>query len=213
MYETEENREQRLLMKKLLLISFALSLVFTLCIPIGVLAKENNSETLWLDSYVNLSIPADTWDEHLAEIPRTTSQIVLESGRHYMIIISGTYARWPDEAWTTPFAESSPMFPSPTGQNGSVGEDAEFLFAIPDGYPITPLPEVPTPTGAILITLDGGSSWLNKVDCRPNDNYRGGHTYNYVVEGQGEPFVAYFLDSNYIDNYGMLKIKIHSLGH
>lgn len=199
-------------MKRLFFVLLIVSLVFILYNPLALAAKsQNNQEILWLDSHANINILPDPWIWHINELPRVTSQMVLESGKYYMVTISGTYSWFANEYWTTPLAEPQPMFLSSGVPNGKVGQDTEFFFAFPAGWP-NPEDPLPCSTQSVQVSLDCGVNWVDKTEYRSNDNYKEEHSYNYVFKGQGYPFTVLIGDQNYNDNYGMLKIKIHALG-
>ena len=177
-------------------------------LPLAMAKNENWKETIWLDTYADF----DKNETPLLESPYSVSQMVLENGKRYMIMLSGTFSVWTPGTWTSaPIAgmpEPAPMYESPSTSNGYVGWDPEYFFAWPAGAGSAPGP-LPGHQSAIQMSLDG-VTWSHIEPV--SKNYKDSHSYNYLVTGQGHPLKIFLDDGNFRDNYGILQCKIHQLG-
>lgn len=140
----------------------------------------------------------------------------LAAGQSFGLIVTGTMSVWPGGQWAVvckghPLA--APLYPSagfpPDGRiNGPVGLDAAFMFAAPANtsycsYGTDPPIASLTP---FIVSLDGGSTWLQLKPDPPEYNPR--HVYAYQVQGQGFPMEVRVQDFNLADNYGMFLLEI-----
>ena len=150
-------------------------------------------------------------DMHMPEGGTATATgPVLEAGRTYTITIAGTYSIWGfewDSGSCQGVSEAEPMFPSPGSENGVVGIDAEFYFAVPNGSALC-WEEIPRGTGAVDFSLDGGATFDHPDPVVPPAAPRADHTYVYEVVGEGYPIQFEREDSPSSDNYGVLKITV-----
>lgn len=139
--------------------------------------------------------------------------VVLASQGSYRIVVEGTYSVWSLHRWGEVCAgtpESQPRSPSSGAINGPVGTDAMYLFAIPRSTALcrsgrtAPLPR---PAVKFEISLNGGRSWFHPQSEEPLNAQ---HTYTLRVTGQGYPLQARFRDGTHHDNYGRLRVSVHT---
>ena len=177
--------------------------------------QETCFECLFLDSYnpINTYSPSIPGSE-LVNVVQTTNALTL--GQPYVITITGTLSYWGYAYYTAPVGnpEPHPMFPSPavpSAHQGDVASDWEYLFAT-----AVPVVGVDLSSGPIHevydgISLDDGATFHDLVPMG-GQFYNSGHSYSYLVEGQGKQ--AKFSVSDFgphNDNYGMYKICIYKL--
>jgi murein DD-endopeptidase MepM/ murein hydrolase activator NlpD len=152
---------------------------------------------------------------------RAVSTIVLEIGRSYLISIEGTFSYWPPITWgewveDNPehicwgFADQEPLIPSPEGRTGPVGSDPEYQYAIPiypGGCKEGPIDSVdPQSSSGVKLSIDGGAVFEKFAST--NDTFNSQHTYQYLIEGNGQSLIIAIGDSSYGDNYGQLGVSI-----
>jgi hypothetical protein len=142
----------------------------------------------------------------------------LKSGSLYLITIRGDVSYWgqtgPAPSWAsnpltwTGTPNNPPMFPSPGTANGYTGFDWEYVYAIP--YAFTKFP-IPAHLPAAGISLDGGLTFADYVPVG-GQVYNSGHTYQYVVVGQGKKAGFRTTDTGPTsDNSGQYKICVQLL--
>lgn len=141
----------------------------------------------------------------------TATGPVLASGRTYRLHVQGTYSIWGESMWNNGTclgtAEDAPMFPSSGGSNSTVGIDAEYYFAVPNGSALCS-EEIPNQTGGLEVTVDGGADWFHPDVLGGVSVPTADHTYDYEVVGQGVAVQFRRVDSPSSDNYGVLRITI-----
>lgn len=135
---------------------------------------------------------------------------MLDAGRTYGIHVEGTYSIWGQSMWDSGTCEGTPdpapMYPSPGTTNGTVGIDAEYYYAVPNG---SALCSVAYPWGAneFQFSLDGGNDFFNPDPIGGVTAPLASHAYDYEVVGQGHAiqFRREFMGA---DDYGVLKITV-----
>lgn len=200
--------------------SIALGEVQTLGADHGRIARSMSpaptcSECVWLDTYN----PNNTYNTSVAgsnfinEVKTSSSLLLRES---YLITITGTVSYWGADVWSGSMVgapEQPPMFSSP-GQSLAqtwVGLDWEYMFAYPnDSHGLlfaTP------PIHAVFqgISLDNGNTYFDLTPVG-GQTYSSGHSYQFLVEGQGKPAVFHTSDFGpHNDNYGRYEICVYHL--
>jgi PKD repeat protein len=150
--------------------------------------------------------------------PIFTGQLL--AGELYLITVEGTLSVWRPFRWDsvcegTP--EPSPIFPSPSTDNGKVGLDTVYIFSYPTGSSVcpegVPLKSVPYQHMAFQISADGGSTWAS-LDPKVQ-TFNPSHIYQYEVTATAatQGFGFRFSDHPLIDNYGQLKITVELINH
>ena len=131
-------------------------------------------------------------------------------GQTAHIRVEGTYSIWSgewDNGTCAGTSEPAPMIPSAGSTNGTVGIDAEFYFAIPQGSSLCS-ESAPKKSSGFRISLDGGADYDGIDPITPAAAPTADHVYEYLVEGQGHPIRLQREDSPSDDNYGVLKFTI-----
>lgn len=158
---------------------------------------------------------------HNSRAAQTASTTVLETGRSYLVSIQGTFSFFPPARWGKweegnatklcyGLAEPEPLFPSPDRENGIVGADAEYNFALPvypggcEGGPTGSIE--PTPLTNVQLSIDA-EPVFEKFEST-NATINPWHKYQYLIDGKGYPLIVKVSDSTTGDNYGQLKLSI-----
>ncbi|MDQ8185787.1 hypothetical protein [Pelagicoccus sp. SDUM812002] len=140
-----------------------------------------------------------------AKVGASQGSTVLEAGKGYRIVISGTWSKWADQNVCGGTPEDTVRFPSEDTENGKAYMDPAFIFAYPVKSSFCSDVEHDLPVPSSLLYWNG-TDW---VAFNPSLNeYRNDHTYEYIVEGIGEALQLRFPDNLLEDNYGQLKIEI-----
>lgn len=136
---------------------------------------------------------------------------VLAAGRHYVVIVTGTHSSWGADEWDSGACQGEPkdepMFPSPGTQNGLVGMDAAWVFAVPIGSSRCSN-AVPFRGSAVRMSLDGGSTFQDLGPLTAGTGPAADHRYEYPVTGQGKALVMNRGSGNATNNYGRLLIEV-----
>lgn len=136
---------------------------------------------------------------------------VLEDGVAYQVEVQGTYSIWGSTLWSAGSCggapEDEPMFPSPGGANGTVGVDAGFYFAVPDGSALCSGP-VPRASNSLDFSVDGGATYADPEPIGAPTAPDPDHTYRFALVGQGLPVQVKREDSPSDDNYGRLQLEV-----
>lgn len=147
-------------------------------------------------------------DTFYADSLAGTSQgnTVLETGKNYRIVISGTWSRWADQNLCSGTPEGGVFFPSENSDNGKGYIDPSFIFAYPakSSYCLGKALQLPA---SHPLNYWNGAEWADLIPI--TNEYREDHTYEYVVAGSGEAFQIRLPDDLLVDNYGQLKVEIH----
>lgn len=181
----------------------------------GTCPQQTCYECLSLDSYnandtYNPSVPGS----QIINTVQTTNALTL--GQPYMITITGTVSYWGSSYYTAPVGapEPHPMFPSPavpSALQGDVASDWEYLFAYPNNNHGNIFTSGPIHIVYDGISLDNGATFVDLVPLG-GQSYSSGHSYSYLVEGQGKQAQFNLSDSGpHSDNYGVYKICIYKL--
>ncbi|HEY6396699.1 MAG TPA: hypothetical protein VIX82_04515 [Solirubrobacteraceae bacterium] len=141
--------------------------------------------------------------------PQVTAPILLDSGRHYKVVVTGTVSVW--EFWPAPCGqpEARPEFatsPRPT----PTSDDAQFRFAfhIAGRRDCRPLPSK-TP----LFQINLGGQWFHPIAVGNPSSPSGDHgdvqhPYTFLVIGAGSKPKFRFMDYHPTDNSGKFRIAI-----
>lgn len=181
----------------------------------GDCPEETCFECLNLDTYN----PNNTFDPNVpgSEIINTVqSANALTLGQPYLITITGTVSYWGFDYYTAPVGnpEPHPMFLSPavpSGNQDDVASDWEYLFAYPNNSHGNIFASGPIHIIYDGISLDNGATFVDLVPLG-GQAYSSGHSYSYLVEGQGVQAKFNVSDSGpHSDNYGVYKICIYKL--
>jgi hypothetical protein len=156
-----------------------------------------------------------------AAAPTLSTAGALDRGVSYRVTVTGTYSPWSslrmavetEPGWLVCGApESRPTFPSPGIRNGRSAADAEFRFARPERGTTCGSNALPEHRRTVRFSVDGG---LTYTSVAPDggvpasaDPY---HVYSYRLTGQGLPLVVEFIDSNYADNAGQLRVTVEAM--
>lgn len=148
----------------------------------------------------------------------TSSNLVLDAGKTYLLTVTGTFSFWSPGQWGKwqgdnaggicwGIAEEGPLIPSPGDRTGSVGADPEYTYAIPN-YPggCEDGPLEPRRRNSIQFSTDSGGTFSQFPPT--NEIFRSKHSYQYLVEGTGQPLMITLLDSQVHDNYGQFRVDI-----
>lgn len=135
----------------------------------------------------------------------------LAAGVSYVVSVEGTHSSWGFDEWLTGVChgepEDEPMYPSPTVQNGMVGMDAVWVFAVPNGSSrcgnITPFRG-----SSVRMSLNGGATFQDLSTLTEGTGPTEGHRYEYEVTGQGMALVMNRGSGNSVNNYGRLLIEV-----
>lgn len=176
------------------------------CVAAPSRAADPGSETLYLD------VQSST------RVPQVRTSAPLETGRHYVVRISGTISIWPPAGWNAGLrcgtAEPFPMTPSPGRPNGEVGVDPETVFAVATPPEGTTCAELGLPrsyrsvySGGLYADTGSGLARLQPYDglhTAPTPD----HSYAYDVYGQGVPLQIRFIAKRSRDDYGVFTVDI-----
>ncbi len=140
----------------------------------------------------------------------------LKAGAVYAITVSGTVSAYAASLWTaTPAGlyacgpvEPQPATPSPGVPNGKVHADAEMLFGSILKFRCEDF-SPPFPRHYTNFQMNTGTGWahLDPVGGTPT-SIAPGHSYTYLVTGNGVPVGFRQLDSSTTDNYGIYTITV-----
>ena len=146
-------------------------------------------------------------DEFFASsaIRGNVSNRVLESGKEYVLELTGTFSIWGASSWRRGIcageAESDPMFGDAGGQ---VGWDPAFVFAAPDGSSLCQQSSE-LPASRVWQYLEG-DEWLSlqpvPIQYSPN------HQYLFRVIGKGRPISLSPTEVLVFNNYGDIRVRI-----
>lgn len=135
----------------------------------------------------------------------------LAAGVTYLVSVEGTHSSWGFEEWLAGVCrgvpEDEPMHPSPTVQNGMVGMDAVWVFAVPNGSSRCGN-AVPFRGSSVRMSLDGGATFQDLSTLTEGSGPTEGHRYEYEVTGQGRALVMNRGSGNAANNYGRLYIEV-----
>lgn len=151
----------------------------------------------------------DTADESAA------SKVVLQYGKTYWIILSGTFSVWYSGQWALGMcwgtSEPRPMFPSLNKSNGRVGEDPFYAFGHPNqggGCVNGKLVNASAGLSKIMLSVDEENFFI----VNPTVNgYREDHTYLFSRVGQGHPLAIKLDDTPLSDNYGQIFVVVEQI--
>ncbi len=135
----------------------------------------------------------------------------LAAGVSYVVTVEGTHSSWGYDEWLTGVCrgepDAEPMYPSPTVQNGMVGMDAVWVFAVPNGSSRCGN-IVPFRGSAVRMSLNGGASFQDLSTLTEGTGPTEGHRYEYEVTGHGMTLVMNRGSGNSSNNYGRLYIEV-----
>jgi hypothetical protein len=181
----------------------------------GSCPQETCYECLALDLYnANNTYNPNVPGSQIINTVQTTNALTL--GQPYLITIKGTVSYWFANAWTDPVGnpEPHPMYFSPSvpsNQQGDVGSDWEYLFAYPNQSHGNIFLSGPFHMPYTGISLDNGATFVDLIPLG-GQLYNSGHSYSYLVEGQGKQAEFNVSDAGpHSDNYGVYKICIYKL--
>lgn len=159
---------------------------------------EGNLDPFYLDTYRPSGTP-------------TATGPVLAAGVRYVVVVQGTHSSWGWHEWDLGVcrgeAGDEPLFPSPGVQNGRVGMDAAWVFAVPNGSSRCGN-TVPFRGSAVRISLDGGGTFQDLGPLTGGTGPTADHSYEYEVTGQGKALVLNRGSGNSSNNYGRLRIEV-----
>ena len=99
----------------------------------------------------------------------------------------------------------------PAGDQGDVGLDWEYVFAYPNNSHGDFLSGGPLHTIFQGISLDNGATYFDLTPLG-GQTYHANHSYQYVVEGQGQQAAFLVADAGpHNDNYGRFQICVRRL--
>lgn len=173
------------------------------------------SECHWLDSYnaVNTYDPAVPGSQVINVLSTTNT---LASGKTYLITITGTVSYWSANYYTAPIGNpgTQPMFLSPavpSGQQGDVASDWEYLYAYPNGDMGNIFASGPIQLANFGISLDNGVTFQNLTPVT-GLSYSLSHAYSYLVLGTGKKAQFRTQDQGpHNDNYGRFWICVQAV--
>ena len=173
-------------------------------------------DCIWLDTYN----PNNTYDPNVPGsnlINTATTPHTLTAGVPYMITITGTVSYWAYNTWDGSLIGnpgSAPMFLSPAVPSANqtyTGFDWEYVFAYPNNTHGNFLSGGPIHVVFQGVSLDNGATF-NDLTPLGGQVYHSGHSYSYLVEGQGQAAAFKVTDNGpHSDNYGRFKICVQKL--
>lgn len=144
-----------------------------------------------------------------AASPGAQSAVVLDAGRAYLLVVSGTYSVWSGPFWNrtcSGIAERVPLYPSRRA-TGPVGMDPAFRIAIPAHARDLCGESVPSARPGWEYVIDQSDDWT--AAPQPS-RYRTDHAYTYRIRGAGHPLRAWDRAER-SDNYGQLRVEVYRL--
>jgi len=191
----------------------ALALALCALVPVSVAAaRPGSGRPLVLDAYSPLHRRGSPFT------PPVSSPSKLAPGHLYVATVRGTvsfYEAVDYVALQAPWQimcgapQRAPMFSS-AGGSGRVGDDAEFIFALPAvGHSCGDM-KLPRPYPNFQ--ADAGLGWThpNAVSRQGRVELSRSHTYEFALTGTGRPVSFRLADPDTRDNYGSFDIYLRS---
>jgi hypothetical protein len=172
-------------------------------------AKSGSDRPLVLDAYS----PA-----HKFSTPPVSSGSKLARGRLYVATVRGSVSFYESLDYVAIQApwhamcgapERAPMFGS-AGGSGRVGDDAEFIFALPVVGRSCAKTKLPRPYTNFQANLGQGWQHPSVLSRRTLVKPSRSHTYKYALTGGGEPVSFRLIDTDTRDDYGSFRIYLRS---
>jgi hypothetical protein len=191
------------------IVAFALAPA-SLALAATATAKSGSDRPLVLDAYS----PAHTHSS--ASTPPVSSPSKLARGHLYVATVRGSvsfYEAVDYVALQAPWQimcgapQRAPMFGS-AGGSGQVGDDAEFIFALPAvGRSCTRI-RLPRPYTNFQANVGQGWKHPNVLSRQTPARLNRSHTYEFALTGVGEPVSFRLIDPDTRDNYGSFHIYL-----
>jgi hypothetical protein len=173
-------------------------------------AKSGSDRPLVLDAYS----PAHTHSS--ASTPPVSSPSKLARGHLYVATVRGSvsfYEAVDYVALQAPWQimcgapQRAPMFGS-AGGSGQVGDDAEFIFALPAVGRSCARIRLPRPYTNFQANVGQGWKHPNVLSRQTPARLNRSHTYEFALTGVGEPVSFRLIDPDTRDNYGSFHIYL-----
>jgi hypothetical protein len=144
----------------------------------------------------------------------------LSSSVSYRLTVVGTFSWWPATTWATGHCmgvtpDPAPEFLSAGRENGPVGYDAAFRYALPAASPsCCGWSGHPEPWDGLKMRVPGQPEMPLGAPLPPATFDPTGHRYAYALMGAGLPLivrVSEVAETDYSDNYGALELTLEPM--
>jgi hypothetical protein len=125
---------------------------------------------------------------------------ILENGKTYRIVCSGTYTIWWNAAWLDGEC--------PGGAYDGFSHDSFWMYAMPASEPSCGQYPLPLRDNSVMLRLDGVTQ--APLSTYYSGPYRTDHRYEIWVEGRGGQLEIKISDNYSPDNFGDLYMEIYT---